>query len=134
MHINGMNGLPFLASFKDMKNPQEVVMNMLQERANQSPIFSNLLDLVQKGDTQGVENVVRNIAREKGIDFDKEFEELEVQILELEEEKSTLEEKLSGGNSGTDFSDIAEITKQYQDVSDSLEKKYERWEELASIE
>jgi ATP-binding cassette subfamily F protein uup len=64
----------------------------------------------------------------------KEFEELEVQILELEEEKSTLEEKLSGGNSGTDFSDIAEITKQYQDISDSLEKKYERWEELASIE
>lgn len=64
----------------------------------------------------------------------KEFEELEVQILELEEKKSTLEEKLSGGNSGTDFSDIAEITKQYQDISDSLEKKYERWEELASIE
>ena len=64
----------------------------------------------------------------------KEFEELEVQILELEEEKSSLEEKLSGGNSETDFSDIAEITKQYQDISDSLEKKYERWEELASIE
>ena len=64
----------------------------------------------------------------------KEFEELEVQILELEEKKSSLEEKLSGGNSGTDFSDIAEITKQYQDISDSLEKKYERWEELASIE
>lgn len=64
----------------------------------------------------------------------KEFEELEVQILELEEEKSSLEEKLSGGNSGTDFSDIAEITKQYQDISDSLEKKYTRWEELASIE
>jgi ATP-binding cassette subfamily F protein uup len=64
----------------------------------------------------------------------KEFEELEMQILELEEEKSSLEEKLSGGNSGTDFSDIAEITKQYQDISDSLEKKYERWEELASIE
>ena len=64
----------------------------------------------------------------------KEFEELEVQILELEEKKSSLEEKLSGGNSGTDFSDIAEITKQYQDISDSLEKKYEHWEELASIE
>lgn len=64
----------------------------------------------------------------------KEFEELEMQILELEEEKSSLEEKLSGGNSGTDFSDIAAITKQYQDISDSLEKKYARWEELASIE
>ena len=68
---------------------------------------------------------------EKSLD---RLEELEVQILELEEEKSSLEEKLSGGNSGTDFSDIAEITKQYQDISDSLEKKYERWEELASIQ
>lgn len=79
---------------------------------------------------------VENSSQKKKRSFkeQKEFEELEVQILELEEEKSSLEEKLSGGNSGTDFSDIAEITKQYQDISDSLEKKYERWEELASIE
>lgn len=64
----------------------------------------------------------------------KEFEELEMQILELEEQKSELEAKLGGGDSGNDFSQIAEITKQYQDISALLEQKYSRWEELASIE
>ena len=84
---------------------------------------------VNSAKTQNAEKKKKRSFKEQ-----KEFEELEMQILELEEEKSSLEEKLSGGNSGTDFSDIAEITKQYQDISDSLEKKYARWEELASIE
>lgn len=86
----------------------------------------------KEADSAKVENASKK--KKRSFKEQKEFEELEVQILELEEEKSSLEEKLSGGNSGTDFSDIAEITKQYQDISDSLEKKYERWEELASIE
>ena len=86
----------------------------------------------KEGDSAKEENTSKK--KKRSFKEQKEFEELEVQILELEEEKSSLEEKLSGGNSGTDFSDIAEITKQYQDISDSLEKKYERWEELASIE
>ena len=50
-----------------------MVLNMLEERANQNPMFKNLATLVKSGDTQQVETVVRNIAREKGIDFDKEF-------------------------------------------------------------
>ena len=33
--------------------------------------------------------------------------------------------------SGTDYEKIAEYTKEYQDVSNSLEEKYLRWEELA---
>ncbi len=86
----------------------------------------------KESDSAKVENTSQK--KKRSFKEQKEFEELEVQILELEEKKSSLEEKLSGGNSGTDFSDIAEITKQYQDISDSLEKKYQRWEELASIE
>lgn len=86
----------------------------------------------KEADSAKTENASKK--KKRSFKEQKEFEELEVQILELEEKKSSLEEKLSGGNSGTDFSDIAEITKQYQDISDSLEKKYERWEELASIE
>ena len=55
-------------------NPQKVVMNILQQRVQQgNPIFANLLDKVQQGDTKGVESIVRNMAQEKGVDFDKEF-------------------------------------------------------------
>ena len=50
-----------------------MVMNMLAQRAGQDPMFANILNLVQSGDSQGVETIVRNLAKEKGMDFDKEF-------------------------------------------------------------
>ena len=55
-------------------NPQQIVRGMLEQRAQQgNPVFKNLLNKVQQGDTQGVETIVRNMAQEKGIDFDTEF-------------------------------------------------------------
>ena len=69
MPINNKELLQIMTS----KNPQELVMNMLQQRASQNPMFKNLVTLVQEGNTQEVETVVRNIAKEKGVDFDKEF-------------------------------------------------------------
>lgn len=54
-------------------NPQQIVMNMLQQNAQGNPMFANILSLAQNGNTQEIENIVRNMARERGIDFDKEF-------------------------------------------------------------
>lgn len=39
-----------------------------------NPILSNVIDMAQKGDTAGVENFARNICKQKGIDFDTEFD------------------------------------------------------------
>lgn len=72
MFIN--NDMIGLINMARQGNPQQVVMNMLQQRVQQgNPIFANLLDKVQQGDTKGVESIVRNMAQEKGVDFDKEF-------------------------------------------------------------
>lgn len=55
-------------------NPQELVMNMLQKDAkNGNQIAGTLIQMINSGDSQGIERVARNIAKEKGIDFDKEF-------------------------------------------------------------
>lgn len=55
-------------------NPQQVVMNLLQEKVRTGgPIFSNLLNLVQSGNYQQLEAVVRNMTKERGLDFDTEF-------------------------------------------------------------
>ena len=53
-------------------SPQQLVLGMLQQTAASNPIFANILNLAQSGNTREIENVVRNMAREKGIDFDKE--------------------------------------------------------------
>ena len=55
-------------------NPQAFVMNILQQDAQKgNPIAVNLIQMINSGDSRGIEQVARNIAKEKGIDFDKEF-------------------------------------------------------------
>lgn len=70
---NSNNVLQFVSLIKNNPNPQALVMNELQKRAQENPVLGNIATLVQNGDTQGVETIVRNIAKERGIDFDKEF-------------------------------------------------------------
>lgn len=51
-------------------NPQQIVMQMMQKGAGNNPAIKNMIDLAQKGDSKGVENVARNLFRSKGMDFD----------------------------------------------------------------
>ena len=73
MLTNNVNMIQLMNMFRN-GNPQEIVANMVKENANQgNPIMQNLSTLIENGNTQEIENVVRNIAKERGIDFDKEF-------------------------------------------------------------
>ena len=55
-------------------NTQEIVMNMLRQNATDgNPMAQNLLQMVNNRDIQGIENMARNVARERGVDYDKEF-------------------------------------------------------------
>jgi hypothetical protein len=55
-------------------NPQQNIMNLLQQRASEgNPLFINILNLAQTGNTKGIEDIVRNMAQERGLDFDREF-------------------------------------------------------------
>lgn len=68
-----MNPIQVLQGFlgKGM-SPQQVAMNMVSKN---NPMLSNLMTMAQKGDTKGVETFARNMFKEKGRDFDKEFNE-----------------------------------------------------------
>ena len=46
---------------------------LMMNKLNNNTMFRDLIDKAQKGDRQGVENFARNICKERGIDFDKEF-------------------------------------------------------------
>lgn len=54
-----------------MFNPKQIVMNLCKNNTN--PIFKNLIEMIEKGDTKAVENFARNICKEQGRDFDKEI-------------------------------------------------------------
>jgi hypothetical protein len=68
------NNMMDVMKFIKNGNPQEIVMNMLQKDAKGgNQIAGTLIQMINSGDSQGIERVARNIAKEKGIDFDKEF-------------------------------------------------------------
>lgn len=55
------------------KTPQEMVNNILQN--NNNPMVQNLVKMAKNGDRKGVEDFARNLYKEQGRDFDKEFGE-----------------------------------------------------------
>lgn len=58
---------------KNKQNPQQMMMEYLQQQAQSSPMGKNLLSLAQQGKTADIEQIARNICAQRGVDFDKEF-------------------------------------------------------------
>ena len=67
------NPMQVIMAIKNGQNPQQIVMNMLQERMSQTPMGQNLIALAQNNQTAQIEQIARNICNQRGIDFDKEF-------------------------------------------------------------
>lgn len=68
-----VNPMQLISMIKNGQNPQQLVMNILEDQASNSPMGMNLLNLAKGNQTEELEKIARNIAKEKGIDFDKEF-------------------------------------------------------------
>lgn len=75
-----MNPMNFFQMLKD-GNPQQMVMKMMNnpQMAN-NPIAQNMLNMAKNGDLQSIEEMGRNIAKERGIDFDKAFNDFKNQF------------------------------------------------------
>ena len=58
---------------KGGKNPQQLMLNILQQNAQGNPMLQNLMMLAKNNRTADIEQIARNLAKEQGIDFDKEF-------------------------------------------------------------
>ena len=70
---NPQDMFKLISSFKN-QDPSALVSNMVNEAASQgNPIMQNLANLIKEGKTDEIEKVVRNIAKERGMDYDKEF-------------------------------------------------------------
>lgn len=68
-----MNPMQLIAMLRGGGNPQQLVMSLLQGEMGNTPMGRNLLSLAQKGDAPQIEEIARNICKQKGVDFDKEF-------------------------------------------------------------
>ena len=65
------NSIQQLKEFMKQGNPRQLVEKLVMNNTN--PMIKQLIQKAQNGDTQGVEEFARNIYKQQGRDFDKEF-------------------------------------------------------------
>lgn len=68
-----MNFMNMLKMAMGKVSPQQLMSQIAGK--SQNPMLNNLIDMANKGDNEGVENFARNLFKEQGRDFDKEFKE-----------------------------------------------------------
>lgn len=66
---------------KGGKNPQQLILNILQQQGQNNPIISNAVNMAQNGDKSGLQMLARNLAAQRGLDFDKELANLKNQFM-----------------------------------------------------
>lgn len=68
-----VNPAQLIQMIKSGKNPQQLMMNVLETQAQSNPIYANLTQMAKQGRTKDIEQFARNLAASQGLDFDKEF-------------------------------------------------------------
>lgn len=56
-----------------MNNPINILKNIVMNKQINNPILKEVINKAQHGDNKGVETFARNLFKEQGRDFDKEF-------------------------------------------------------------
>ena len=67
------NPMQIMNLLKGAKSPKDAVINMI--KSNNNPMIKNLVDMAEKGDSEGIEKFARNIFKEQGRDFDSEIKQ-----------------------------------------------------------
>lgn len=61
-------------------NARQMVMNMIRSRTGNNPVMQNALQMMEKGDNAGLEQLARNLYKENNLDIDKAIEQVKSQF------------------------------------------------------
>lgn len=68
-----VNPIQLIQMIKSGKNPQQLLIGILQNQAQQNPMYKDFLYLIQNNRANEIEPIVRANFQKNGLDFDKEF-------------------------------------------------------------
>ena len=74
-----MNPVQFVKMMRG-GNPQKVVMDMMRVQAGNNPVMRNAMQMAEKGDSEGIEKLARNLCKEQGIDADEMVNKIKSQF------------------------------------------------------
>ena len=68
-----VNPMELIQMIRSGKNPQQLMLSVLEGQMGGTPMGANLLNLARNGQTREIEQIARNLSQQQGIDFDREF-------------------------------------------------------------
>lgn len=104
-----------------------------EEKKKQDELAARNVAKEQKKDLENAgANATKSAGKKRKRTFkeQKEFEQIESEIMELEEKKSDLEAQMSSGQKV----DFETLNREYSEVNATLTTKYDRWNALAELE
>lgn len=69
-----VNPMEIILAIKNGQNPEQIMLKVLENGiGNSNPLIANLITLAKDNRGAEIEMIARNLAKEKGLDYDKEF-------------------------------------------------------------
>lgn len=75
-----VNPMQLIQLIKGGSNPQQLIMNILQQQGQNNPVLNNAVNMAQNGNMSGLQLLARNLSAQRGLDFDKEFTNFKQQL------------------------------------------------------
>lgn len=61
-------------------NPQKAIMNAMRNQAGHNPVLNNALDMAEKQDAKGLEQLARNLCESNGVNADDMVKQIKSQF------------------------------------------------------
>lgn len=70
---NKLNPMRVIQQMKQGQNPQQIMIQYMENKLGDTPMGANLLELAKNNRTADIEKIARNLLEQRGLDFDAEF-------------------------------------------------------------
>ena len=61
-------------------SPQQAIMNAMRNQAGRNPVLNNALDMAEKQDAKGLEQLARNLCESNGVNADDMVKQIKSQF------------------------------------------------------
>ena len=74
------NPMAIINMIRSGKNPEQLMISYLEGQLKGTPLGENLVTLAKNNNTAEIEKIARNICEQRGLDYDKEFNDFKQRL------------------------------------------------------
>lgn len=75
-----INPMQLMQMMRSGGNPQQALINMMKRQSGNNPVMNNAIQMMEKGDSAGVEQLARNLCKEKNLNPDDVLSQIKTQF------------------------------------------------------